>query len=212
MKRSSTICNALNIFPWLLQAVEFRLSRRFYCTDFRCHFLLKLSKQLEAVLHFAHSNCYHGRWNMSIRPKHLFDPVHRNSNLSHLQSAQAKDLKTISGKAEFYRLLASYASPMTLSALNFVLPTLFFFLSRLEDWNPRVRVNVDLARSVMVEQESFIPCLVAVVVVVSVLRVLCWNLYFPWSSNWCVTMKIMGKKRKKKESHSLSLSLPNKVC
>ena len=94
---------------------------------------------------------------MSIRPKHLFDPVHRNSNLSHLQSAQAKDLKTISGKAEFYRLLASYASSMTLSALNFVLPTLFFFLSRLEDWNPRVRVNVDLARSVMVEQESFIP-------------------------------------------------------
>ena len=24
-----------------------------------------------------------------------------------------------------------------------------------------------------------------------VLRVVCWNLYFPWSSNWCVTMKIM---------------------
>ena len=28
---------------------------------FRSHFLLKLSKQLEVVLHFAHGNCYHGR-------------------------------------------------------------------------------------------------------------------------------------------------------
>ena len=38
-----------------------RLSRRFRCAYFRCHFLLKLSKQLEVVLQFAHSNCCHRR-------------------------------------------------------------------------------------------------------------------------------------------------------
>ena len=41
-------------------------SRLFYCAYFRSHFLLKLSKQLDVVLHFTHSNCYHGRWNGSI--------------------------------------------------------------------------------------------------------------------------------------------------
>ena len=38
-----------------------RLSRRFRCAYFRCHFLLKLSKQLEVVLQLAHSNCCHRR-------------------------------------------------------------------------------------------------------------------------------------------------------
>ena len=35
------------------------------CAYFRYHFLSKLSKQLEVVLQFAHSNCCHGRWNGS---------------------------------------------------------------------------------------------------------------------------------------------------
>ena len=42
------------------------LSRRFRCAYFHCHFLLKLSKQREVVLQFAHSNCCHRRWNGSI--------------------------------------------------------------------------------------------------------------------------------------------------
>lgn len=50
---------------------------------------------------------------------------------------------------DFIQLGKSYASPITLSALGFIVPSIFFFFSGLEDWNPRVRVNVDLARYVV---------------------------------------------------------------
>lgn len=51
-------------------------------------------------------------------------------------------------KTDLIQFLQSYASPITLSALGFIVPSMFFFFSGLEDWNPRVRVNVDLARYV----------------------------------------------------------------
>ena len=55
----------------------------------------------------------------------------------------------MSAMTDFIHLLKSYASPITLSTLGFIVPSIFFFFSRLEDWNPRVRVNVDLARYVV---------------------------------------------------------------
>lgn len=57
------------------------------------------------------------------------------------------DVKS-SMKTDLIQFLQSYASPITLSALGFIVPSMFFFFSGLEDWNPRVRVNVDLARYV----------------------------------------------------------------
>ena len=69
-----------------------RLSRRFRCAYFRCHFLLKLSKQLEVVLHFAHSNCCHRRWNGSIEefPATGSGLVREIANLSSPTTAHAK--------------------------------------------------------------------------------------------------------------------------
>lgn len=51
-----------------------------------------------------------------------------------------------SSTTEFFTLMKSYALSITLTALNAALPALFYFLSRIEDYNPRAQVNIDLAR------------------------------------------------------------------
>ncbi|KAK3742782.1 hypothetical protein QZH41_013891 [Actinostola sp. cb2023] len=70
-----------------------------------------------------------------------------------LKTAQA-DVNANSSKIEIIALLKSYASSITLTVLNSALPALFYFLSRLEDWNPRVQVNIDLLRYVTSKYRS----------------------------------------------------------
>ncbi|EDO47396.1 predicted protein, partial [Nematostella vectensis] len=56
---------------------------------------------------------------------------------------------------EMIELLKGYASSLTLSILNAVLPALFFYLAHLEDWNPRVRINIlVLFRTVLLKLAS----------------------------------------------------------
>jgi len=76
---------------------------------------------------------------------------------------------------DFIQFLKSYASPITLSALGFIVPNLFFFFSRLEDWNPRVRVNVDLARTVLLKLASLAVLLVSLYDRINKTCMLCWE-------------------------------------
>ena len=49
-------------------------------------------------------------------------------------------------KQNFQTMMLSYISPITITAVNTILPTVFYKLSEFEDYNPRVKVNWDLGR------------------------------------------------------------------
>lgn len=76
---------------------------------------------------------------------------------------------------DFIQLGKSYASPITLSALGFIVPSIFFFFSGLEDWNPRVRVNVDLARTVLLKLASVAVLLISLYNRINKTCMLCWE-------------------------------------
>ncbi|XP_020629472.1 transmembrane channel-like protein 7 [Orbicella faveolata] len=96
------------------------------------------------------------------------------SQLSVTTSQDNPDFKA-SIKTDFIQFLQSYASPITLSALGFIVPSIFFFFSRLEDWNPRVRVNVDLARTVLLKLASIAVLLVSLYNRINETCMLCWE-------------------------------------
>ncbi|KAL9981399.1 hypothetical protein ACROYT_G010099 [Oculina patagonica] len=96
------------------------------------------------------------------------------SQMSIKTSQENPDVKA-SITTDFIQFLQSYASPITLSALGFIVPTIFFFCSRLEDWNPRVRVNVDLARTVLLKLASVAVLLVSLYNRINKTCMLCWE-------------------------------------
>ena len=49
-------------------------------------------------------------------------------------------------KQNFRTMIMNYISPITITAVNTILPTVFYKLSEFEDLNPRVKVNWDLGR------------------------------------------------------------------
>lgn len=96
------------------------------------------------------------------------------SQLSVTTSQDNPESKT-STKTDLIQLLQSYASPITLSALGFIVPEIFFFFSRLEDWSPRFRVNVDLARTVLLKLASIAVLLVSLYNRINKTCMLCWE-------------------------------------
>lgn len=96
------------------------------------------------------------------------------SQLSVTTSQDNPDVKS-SMKTDLIQFLQSYASPITLSALGFIVPSMFFFFSGLEDWNPRVRVNVDLARTVLLKLASIAVLLVSLYNRINKTCMLCWE-------------------------------------
>lgn len=100
--------------------------------------------------------------------------IFRASQLS-IQTSQGDVDVNSSAKTDFIHLLKSYASPITLSVLGAVVPTLFFFLSRFEDWNPRTQVNVVLFRTVLLKLASVAVLLVSLYNRINQSCMLCWE-------------------------------------
>eukprot|EP00112_Aurelia_sp_Birch-Aquarium-sp1_P016370 Seg3706.1 transcript_id=Seg3706.1/GoldUCD/mRNA.D3Y31 product="Transmembrane channel-like protein 7" protein_id=Seg3706.1/GoldUCD/D3Y31 len=57
-------------------------------------------------------------------------------------------------KQNFKTMMINYASPITITAVNTILPTLFYKLSEFEDFSPRTKIKMDLARTVLVKLAS----------------------------------------------------------
>lgn len=100
--------------------------------------------------------------------------IFMTSQISIETSQDDADIKA-SLMTDFIHLAKSYASPITLSALGFIVPTIFFFFSRLEEWNPRVRVNVDLARTVLLKLASVAVLILSLYNRIKKTCMLCWE-------------------------------------
>ncbi|XP_031556054.1 transmembrane channel-like protein 7 [Actinia tenebrosa] len=101
--------------------------------------------------------------------------IYKAAQLS-LKTAQATNPNAKeSSKIEMISLLKSYTLPITLTLINSVLPNLFYFLSRLEDWNPRVRVNIDLARTILLKLASVAVLMVSLFQKIQTYCMLCWE-------------------------------------
>lgn len=98
-------------------------------------------------------------------------------------SASQLSIKTSQGeinvnstaKKDFMHFLKSYASPITLTVLGAVVPSLFYLLSLLEDWNPRTQVNVALVRTVLLKLASVAVLLVSLYNKINKACMLCWE-------------------------------------
>ncbi|XP_029193499.2 transmembrane channel-like protein 5 isoform X3 [Acropora millepora] len=122
----------------------------------------------------SYANKVFGGWDMCIE----------DETAAKLQFMRiVKDIETSQGdvdvnssaKTDFIHLLKSYASPITLSVLGAAVPTLFFFLSCLEDWNPRTQVNVVLFRTVLLKLASVGVLLVSLYNRINQSCMLCWE-------------------------------------
>ncbi|KAM7443038.1 Transmembrane channel-like [Porites harrisoni] len=92
-----------------------------------------------------------------------------------IQTSQVDvDIKA-STTTDLMQLLKSYASPITLSGLGFIVPNIFYILSRLEDWNPRVHVNIDLARTVLLKLASVAVLVISLYNRIKTTCMLCWE-------------------------------------
>ncbi|XP_058971095.2 transmembrane channel-like protein 7 [Pocillopora verrucosa] len=55
---------------------------------------------------------------------------------------------------EFLRTVLNFSPSLTITFLNFLLPLIFNFLSKREDWSPRFEVNINLFRTVLLRLAS----------------------------------------------------------
>ncbi|XP_032220439.2 transmembrane channel-like protein 7 isoform X2 [Nematostella vectensis] len=93
-----------------------------------------------------------------------------------LKSGQSSSQLSPTNQKEMIELLKGYASSLTLSILNAVLPALFFYLAHLEDWNPRVRINVDLSRTVLLKLASVAVLMISLFEKINTDKcMLCWE-------------------------------------
>eukprot|EP00794_Sanderia_malayensis_P013827 gene13827-15272_t len=72
-------------------------------------------------------------------------------------------------------MLSSYASQITITAVNVLLPAIFYNLSSFEDYDPRTKINIDLGRTVLVKLASIAVLLGTVYRRISKERNLCWE-------------------------------------
>lgn len=72
-------------------------------------------------------------------------------------------------------MLKNYASQITITAVNMILPAVFYKLSDFEDLNPRSKVNTDLARTVLVKLASICVLMATLYRRISIENTLCWE-------------------------------------
>eukprot|EP00795_Rhopilema_esculentum_P015139 gene15139-6326_t len=75
----------------------------------------------------------------------------------------------------FRTMLINYASQITITAVNTMLPTLFYKLSEFEKMNPRRKLNMDLARTVLVKLASICVLVVSIFQRNKSDKVICWE-------------------------------------
>ena len=113
-----------------------------YCS---CHSNIKFISSRHRVISSVY--CFHVAWTFySNLGKSLTNETDFNILIPLLQTSQGEIKVNSTAKKDFMHFLKSYASPITLTVLGAVVPSLFYLLSLLEDWNPRTQVNVALVR------------------------------------------------------------------